>query len=99
MAGSFARSTELELNMFQPSPFGDLVCHLSTQVNTGLLSAYITIFDPRRDKRRFFIPYLVYALIYPSIASKLVTLDNLSPWSDYVCTYTSSPLSRKTLLR
>ena len=31
---------------------------------------------------------MVYALVYPSIYSKLVTLATLSPWSDYVRTHT-----------
>ena len=58
--------------------------HLSTKVNNGLLAAYITVFDPRRGKRRCFIPCLVYALVYLSIASNLVNLDTLSPRSNYV---------------
>ena len=62
--------------------------HLITQVNDSDISADINAFDPRRDKRRHFIPFLVYALVYPSIASNLVTLATLSPWSDYVCTHT-----------
>ena len=52
-------------------------------MNNGLLDVYITVFDPRRDKRRCFIPFLVYALVYPSIASNLVALAALSPWPDY----------------
>ena len=35
---SFVPVTELELNMFWPLPFGELVWHLSTQVNNVLLS-------------------------------------------------------------
>ena len=92
-------ATELELNRFWPLPFGDLVCRLSTQVNNGLLSAYITVFDPSRDKRRCFISFLVYTLVYPSIASSIVTLATLSPQSEYVYTHTYSPFSRKPLLR
>ena len=60
-------------------PFGELVWHLSTQVKNIDIAAYITVFDSRRDKRRLFIPFQVYALVYPSIASNLVTLDTLSP--------------------
>ena len=53
--------------------------HLSTQVNNGLLAVYITVFDLRRGKIRCFTPFLVCALVYTSIASKLVTLATLSP--------------------
>ena len=42
---------------------------------------------------------LINALVYPSIASKLVTLATLSPQSDSVYTHTCSPFSRKPLLR
>ena len=66
----------------------ELVWHLSTQMKNGDLDAYITVFGPRRGKRRRFIPFLVYALVYPIISSNLVTLDTLSPWSYYVCTHT-----------
>ena len=59
LAGSFAPTTEVELNMFWPLPFGELVWHLSTQVNNGILAAYITVFDPRRDNSRCFINYPV----------------------------------------
>ena len=55
--------------------------HLSTQVNDSDLVAYITVFGLSRDKRRRFIAFLVYAIVYPSIDSNLVTLDKLSPWS------------------
>ena len=82
--GSFAPATELELNMFRPLPFGELVYHLIKQVNNGLLDAYITVFDLRRDNRRCFIPCLVYALVYPSISSNLVTLVTLSPRNESV---------------
>ena len=44
-------------------------------------------------------PLLVNALVYPSIASNLVTLANLSPKSDSVYTHNCSPFLRKTLLR
>ena len=60
--------------------------YLSTQVNSGLLDVYITVFDLRRGKCRRFIPFLVNAMINPIIASNFVTLDNLSPRSDSVCT-------------
>ena len=53
--------------------------HLSTQVNNGLLAAYMNVFDPRRGNRRCFIPFLLYDMVYPSIASNLVTLATLSP--------------------
>ena len=99
LSGRFAPATELELSIFRPSPFWELVCHLSTQANNGLLAAYITFFDLRRGKRRCFIPFTIYALVYPSISSNLVTLANLSPWSYSVCTHNCSPFSRKPLLR
>ena len=87
LAGCFAPATELDLNMFWPLPFGDIVWHLRTLVNNGILAAYIYVFDPRKNKRRCFIPCLVYDLLYPSIDSNLVTLDTLSPRSDSVCTH------------
>ena len=73
--------------------------HLSTKVNNSDLSAYINVFDPIRGKRRHFITFLVYALVYLSIASNLVNLATLSPWSDSVCTHTCYPFLRKPLLR
>ena len=97
--GSFVPATELDLNRFRPLPFRELVWHLSTQVNNGLLADYITIFDPSRDKCRCFIPFLVYDLVYLSIGSNLVTLDILSSSSESVYTHTCSPFSRKLLLR
>ena len=99
LAGRYIPATELDLIRLRPFPLGDLVWYLITQLNNGDLAAYITVFDPRRGKRRRFIPFLVYALVYPSIASNLVTLATLSPWSDYLCTHTLSPLFRKPLLR
>ena len=99
LAGSFAPATELELNRFRTLPFRELVWHLITQVNNGLLAAYITVFDLRRDKRRCFIPCLFFALVYLSIASNIVTLATLSPWSNSVCTYTCiNKNSAQTLL-
>ena len=62
--------------------------HLSTQVNNGLLAVYITVFDLRRGNLRFFIPFLIYDLVYPSIASNLVTFATLSQNSDSVYTHT-----------
>ena len=78
------QSTELELIRFLPLPFGELVWHLSTQVNGGLLAAYITVFYPRRGKRRRFINFLVYSLVYIIISSNIMTLATLSPWYDSV---------------
>ena len=99
LAGRYIPATELKLNRFRPSPLGELIWHLSTQVNVSDLSAYITVFDPKRGKRRLFITFLVYALVYPSIASNLVTLYTLITWSDSVCTHTCYPFLRKPLLR
>ena len=98
-AGRYVSDTDLELNGFWPLLFGELMWHLSTQRTYSNLAYYITVFDTRRDKRRRFIPFLVYALVYPSIASNFVTLDTLSTWSDSVCTYTYSQFLRKPLLR
>ena len=81
-------ATELYIIMFRLFPLGELVWHIIKQVNYSDLDAYITVFDPSRGKRRFFIPFLVYALVYPIIASNLVTLDTLSPWYESFCTYT-----------
>ena len=97
-AGSYAPATELDLIRFWPLPFGELVWHLSTQMNNGNLDAYITVFEPRRGKCRRFIPFLFYALVYPIISSNLVNLDTLSTWFDSVRMHTCSPLSRKPLL-
>ena len=36
--------------MFQPFLLGELVWHLSTQVNDSDIAAYIIVFDPRRGK-------------------------------------------------
>ena len=60
--------------------------HLSKQVDDILLADYMTVFDLRSGKCRIFILFLVYALVYPSIASNLLTLDVLSPWYDSVYT-------------
>ena len=80
-------------------PSRELVWHLITQVNNGLLAVYITVFDLRRGNRRCIIPFMVYALVYLSIASNLVTLDTLSTKSYSVYTHNCSPFSRKPLLR
>ena len=65
--------------------------HLITQVNGGNIAAYITVFEPRRGTRRSFITFMVYVLVYLSIASNIVTLDTLSPWYDSVRTQTDLP--------
>ena len=44
--GRYAPDTELELIRFHTLLFGYLLCHISTEVNYVLLSAYITVFDP-----------------------------------------------------
>ena len=38
LSGIFAHDTELNINRFWPSPFGELTWHLRTQVNNGLLA-------------------------------------------------------------
>ena len=88
LAGIYTPTTELEFIRFCPLPLGDLVFHLITQMNNGIIAAYITVFDLRRGNRRRFIPFLVYDMVYPSIASNLVILATLSPWSNSVCTHT-----------
>ena len=98
-AGSYSPATELELIEFWPLPFEELVWHLSIHVNDGILISDIIVFDMRRVKHRRFIPFLVYALIYPIIASNLVTVDTLSTWYDSACMHTCSTLSSKPLLR
>ena len=97
-AGIYTPPTELELIRFRPFPFWDLVWHLRIQVNSSDLAAYITVFDPSRGNHRCFIPFLVCALVYPSIASKLVNLATLSPWYDSIRTDTCSTFPRKPLL-
>ena len=84
LAGRFVPATELELIMFALCPSREIVWHLRTQVKNGLLADEITVFDPRRDKRRCFITCIVYDLVYPSIDSNLVTLATLSPSSNSV---------------
>ena len=97
--GKYITATELELIRFWPFPLHDLVWHLSTQVKDSDIAAYITVFDRSKDNCRRFIPFLVYNVVYTSIASNIVTLANLSPWSDFVYTYTFPPLLSKSLLR
>ena len=58
-AGKYISATELDLIRFQYFTLGELVWHLITQVNNRDLDAYITVFDPSRDKCRRFIPFLV----------------------------------------
>ena len=84
LSGRYTPATELDLIRFWPSPLGDLVWHLITQVNDGLLAAYIIVFDPRRVKRRHFIQFMVYALVCMSLSSNLVALATLIPWFDSV---------------
>ena len=38
LAGIYIPATELELNRFWPSPLGELVCHLITQVSNSDLA-------------------------------------------------------------
>ena len=90
-------NTELEFIRFWTLMFGELVWNLSTQVNNGILAAYIAVFDLRRGK--LFITFLVYALVYPIIASNLATISTLIPWSDSFRAHTCSPFLRKPLLR
>ena len=73
--------------------------HLNTQVKDGILAVYINVFEPRMGKRRRFINFMVYPMVYSSIAIKHVTLDTISPWYEYVCTHTCSHFLRKPLLR
>ena len=68
-------------------------------MNNSDISAYINDFDPKKDKRRHFISFLVYAMVYLSISSNLVTLATLSPWSDSVYMHTWYLFFSKHLLR
>ena len=74
-------ATELELIRFRPLPLGQILWHLSTQVNGVIIAAYMYVFEPRRGKRRSFINFMVYSLVYPSISSNLVALATTIPWS------------------
>ena len=98
-AGSYAPATELVNIRFRYLPFWEIVWHLSTKVNDSDPAAYITVFGPIRGKRRCFIHFLVYALVYLSISSNLVFLVTLSPSSDSVRMHTRYPFFRKTLSR
>ena len=62
--------------------------HLSTQLNDIYLDAYITVVDARGGNHRIFIPFLVYDMVYPIIASNIVTLATLSTWPESVRTHT-----------
>ena len=66
----------------------------STRFNDGILAVNITVFDLERGKRRCFIDFLVYDLVYLIIDANLVTLSTLIPLSDSVCTQTCSPFLR-----
>ena len=99
LAGRYTPATELDLIRFQTLPLGGLMWNPSTQVNNGILAAYITDFELMGGKRRRFITFLIYSLVYPGIDSNLVTLANLSPWSESVCTRTYYTFLRKPLLR
>ena len=57
LAGIFISRYWVSLIGFGLCPFRELVWHLSTQVNIGYLAVYITIFDPKRGKRKCFIPF------------------------------------------
>ena len=98
-AGSYAPATGLELIRFRPLPFGEIMWHLITQVNNGILVSYITIFDVSRGNCMRFIPLLVYALVYQNIASNLMSLDTLYLWSTSVRTHTCSIFLIKLSLR
>ena len=67
--GRFAPDTENDINRFRPSPSGELVWHLITQVNNNLRANYITVFELKWDKHRRFVSCLVYYLVYPSTDS------------------------------
>ena len=98
-AGRYFPDTKLDLIRFWPLPFRELMWHLIAQVNNGDIATYNTVFDPRRGKRRHFIPFLFYALLYSSIDSNLVTLANISLLYESVCRHTYYPFLRKPLFR
>ena len=95
---SYNPATELEIIRFRPLPSRDLVWHLSTKLNNGIIAAWISVSDLKRGKHKRFIPFLIYALLYPSISSNLVNLATLIPWFDSVCMYTYFPFLRNPLL-
>ena len=99
LAGIFISCYWVSWIGFCLKPSSELLWHLSTQVNNGPLYVYITVFDPRRGNRRCFIHFLVYALVYRSIASNLVTLGTLSPKSYSAYTQTYYPFLSKPLLK
>ena len=99
LCGSYNLTTELDIIRFWNFPFGGLVWHFSTKANDGILYVYVTVFEPRRVKRRQLINFLVYALVYPSIDSNLVNLAILSNWSESFCMHTCYLFSRNPLLR
>ena len=80
----YTPTTYLELSRSRPLTLGNLMWHVSTQVNNSILAASIIVFDQSRGKLMRFITFLVYALLYTGITSNLVTFDTLSPWSDSV---------------
>ena len=92
-AGISASATELELIRFWPFPFLEIVWQPSTQVNNDNIPAYINVFGPRRGKRRRFIKFMVYDMIYTSIDINLMNLATLNPLSDSVRTHTCYPFS------
>ena len=94
----YSPTTKLQLIRFWTYTFGEIVWNLSTQVNGGLLAAYITAFDPRRGNHRRFIPFMVYTMVYLNIFSNPVTFYTLSPCIDSVCMQTCYTFSRKTPL-
>ena len=98
-AGKYISATELELTRFWPLPLGELVWNFRTQVNYSDIAAYITVFDPSMDKCMRFIPFLVYAMFYPIIASNLMTLVTLIPWYDSFYMHACSPFLGKPFLR
>ena len=51
-------------------------------MNGGILASWINVSDTRMVEHRRFIHFLVYALVYLSIASNLVTLSILITWYD-----------------
>ena len=46
LAVSFVPATELEINRFRPTPFGDVVWHLSTQVTTVVYLTMLLLLTP-----------------------------------------------------
>ena len=46
-----------------------------------------------------FIPFMINASVYTSITGTPVTLDDLSPWSNSVCTHTWYPFFKEPPLK